>query len=112
MATCQVTDKELQAYRAYPDRFFGRKLEPSRRAEDAVELFDFFYATYQHTPRERLLEFLKDASDFDELTTLSQRDLAIECCERWTWSAVSEQQRRKTAETSEMGPSGSSEASS
>ena len=110
--TCPVTDKELQAYRAYPDTFFGRKLEPSRRAEDAVDLFDFFYETYQHTPRERLLEFLKGAPDFNELTKLSQRDLAIECCERWTWSAVHEQGRQEPVETSGIRQSGSSKESS
>jgi hypothetical protein len=35
------------------------------------------YETYQHTPREKLLEFMQNATDIEDLRTLSQKDLAI-----------------------------------
>ena len=82
MAWTPVTEKEVQAYRDYPDTFFGRRRRPTGRARDVVELFEFFYEVYRETPREKLLEFFKGASDLARLEQLSQQDLAIEYCER------------------------------
>lgn len=47
-----------------------------------LELAEFLCETYQHTPRQKLPERMKDASDFHELNKLSQKDLAITYCER------------------------------
>ena len=40
------------------------------------------FESYQHTPKEKLLEFLADMPDIAELRMMSQRDLAITYCER------------------------------
>jgi hypothetical protein len=83
---CQndLTDDELQAYRLYPGTFFGVVDENAgrKKVESAVDWFDFFFESFQHTPKEKLLEFMSGAPDFDELSKQNQRDLAITYCER------------------------------
>jgi hypothetical protein len=66
---------------------FGEVRHVGVRAETFLDLCDSFYASYRNTPRERLLEFLRNAPDFAQLRELSQRELAITCCERWAQSA-------------------------
>ena len=81
--TNTLTDDEINAYRLHPETFFAVvKNNQTRKAETVVELFDFLFETYQHTPKEKLLEFLAGMPDFDDLAKQSQRDLAITYCER------------------------------
>lgn len=81
--TNKLTDDEVSAYRLHPETFFGAiKSDNTRKVETAVEFFDFVFETYQHTPKEKLLEFLANVPDIVELTKLSQRELAITYCER------------------------------
>ena len=51
-------------------------------------MFDFLYKSYKETPKERLLEFMKDAPDLEELQQLSQKDLSEVVCERWAYDAM------------------------
>jgi hypothetical protein len=87
MATCPLSDAELAAWKRHPDTFFGEVRQVSKATTNWLELAEFFFDNYQHTPREKLLEWMKDAKDFDELSKLSQRDLAITYCERMAWAA-------------------------
>jgi len=89
IATCPVSDAELAAYRRYPDTFFGEVRPPSRRWNTLVELCDFFYETYKDTSREKALEWLAGARDYEHLKTLPQKDLAITLCERWALGTIS-----------------------
>ena len=57
-------------------------LKPSGRADTFVDFCDFLFESYQHTPREKLLEFMANAQDFEHLRTLGQRDLAITYADR------------------------------
>ena len=82
IATCPLTDEELEDYRRYPDTFFDAVTPVGAKARTLVEKCDFLFKTYQHSPRERLLEFMSEAQDIDHLRTLEQRDLAIIYCER------------------------------
>jgi len=84
-----LTEDELSAYDRYPDTFFGVYKTQGRKAETPLELFDFFYETYQKTPKEKLLEFLKDHPDFEKLQGESQEELAIIYCERMAYVAFS-----------------------
>lgn len=77
-----ISDAELAAYRRHPDTYFGEVRKVAGKAETPVDFCDFFYETYKDTPREKLLEFLKNAPDFSTLEKLSQEDLAITYCER------------------------------
>jgi hypothetical protein len=81
--TNTLTDDEIAAYRLHPHTFFGVvKDNGPQKADTVMELFDFMFETYQHTPKEKLLEFLAGVPDRDELAKQSQRDLAIIYCER------------------------------
>jgi hypothetical protein len=88
-ATCPVSDAELAAYRRYPDTFFGEVRQPLRRWNTLVELCNFFYESHKDTSREKALEWLAGAPDYERLKTLSQRDLAITLCERWALGTMS-----------------------
>ena len=75
-----MTDSELKDYKQYSDTFFGVLTSAPRALQSPLELYDFFFAAYRQTPKERLLEF--DAPDLDHLKTLSQQKSASIYCER------------------------------
>jgi hypothetical protein len=89
ICTNPMTDQELIAYRRQPDTFFDVCLKQGKKARDPLALFDFFYESYKNCPREKLLSFLKDRDDFENLKTFSNEELLITCCEAWVYSAVS-----------------------
>jgi SEC-C motif len=91
--TCPLTPEELEDYERHPDTFFGVYKKVSRKTENPIDLFDFFYDSYKDTPKERLLEFMKDAPDLEELRKLSQKDLAEVACERWVYTIVNDANR-------------------
>lgn len=82
IATNPLTAEELADYRRYPDTFFNAITPVAAKAHTFVEKCDFLFKTYQHSTREKLLEFMANATDIDYMRTLSQRDLAIIYCER------------------------------
>lgn len=82
VATCPLTPEELDDYRRYPDTFFDAVTPVAAKARTFVEKCDFLFKTYQHSTREKLLEFMANATDIEHLRTLGQRDLAIIYCER------------------------------
>ncbi|MGZ5928992.1 MAG: hypothetical protein ACXWLX_07220, partial [Rhizomicrobium sp.] len=80
-----LTDDEVSAYKLHPETFFGVvKKNGTRSADGPVEFFDFLFESYQRTSKEKLLEFLASAPDYETLKEMSQRDLAIAYCERIT----------------------------
>ena len=97
IATCPMTAEELEDYRRYPDTFFDAVESVPTKARTFVEKCDFLFKTYQHSSREKLLEFMTNASDIEHLRTLGQRELAIIYCERMA-HAMQEQEgaHRKT----------------
>jgi hypothetical protein len=52
------------------------------KPKDLLDWYDFFYGSYRNTPKDKLLEFMKDASDIERLNALSQEELAKTYCER------------------------------
>jgi hypothetical protein len=95
IASCPITDEELSAYRKYPDTFFGVYKPKPRGIKDGLDMFDFLYATYQHTSKEKLLEFLQGHPDFKRLKEESQKELAITYCERLVYSNYRPDPNRK-----------------
>jgi len=83
-----MTDEEVRAYNKYPDTFFGVSLNQGGQARDPLELFDFLYGTYKLTPPEKLLEFMKNSSDFETLKKLPTEELLITYCERLVYSII------------------------
>jgi hypothetical protein len=88
-ASCPITDDELLAYRRYPDTFFGIYKPNRRKITDPLDMFDFFYETYSHTTRAKLLEFLKAHPQYDKLLYESQEELLVTYCEGLVYSLMS-----------------------
>ena len=83
MVNVPMSDSELQAYKQYSDTFFGVLTSAPQALKSPLELYDFLFAAYKQTPKERLLEFMAGASDLEHLKTLSQKELASIYCERY-----------------------------
>lgn len=89
LGTFEMTPEELADYHKYRDTYFGVHHPQGRRAETAVELFDFFCEAYQETPKEKLLELLAGASDIEWLRELGQKELVEMLCERYVLNEIS-----------------------
>lgn len=82
LATMFLGAEELEEYRSYPDTYFGAVMQQGSRSETYVDFCDFLFASYQETPREKLLELLLKAPDYEVLKDLPRRDLAIAYADR------------------------------
>ena len=87
-----LTDTELRGYRKHPETFFGMVQSVPKKVSSPLEMYNFFYGAYSKTPKAKLLEFLKNAPDIDELRSLSQDELAKIFCERCVASAMQKSQ--------------------
>jgi hypothetical protein len=97
MVNVPMSDSELQAYERFPDTFFGVLTSAPGAQQSPLELYDFLFANYKQTSKERLLEFMVDAPDLDHLKTLSQKELASIYCERCVRSMLARQRNRPDA---------------
>jgi hypothetical protein len=77
-----LSDEELAAYKRHPDTFFGVVKKHTQGVNDPLQLFDWFYNCYRNTPKERLLELMKNGPDQERIKNLSQDELAKIFCER------------------------------
>ena len=89
ICTNPINEEELIAYRRQPDTFFGITLKQAQKAKDPLDLFDFFYESYKSTPRDRLLEFIKNRPGYNVLQKLDDKELLISYCEGLVYSALS-----------------------
>lgn len=105
IATSPLAPEELEDYRRYPDTFFDAVNSVATRAETFIEKCDFLYNTYQHSTREKLLEFMANATDIEHLQTLSQRELAIAYCERMAHAMQSQEDGKNLSASKENGQS-------
>lgn len=97
----QLTEGEIAAYNAHPDTFFGVEKHQNRKIDDPIGIYDFFYESYSKTPKEKLLEFMREHPDKEELMKLSQEELAKIYCERLTYSIMNS--NKKLQSTAESG---------
>jgi hypothetical protein len=88
-----MSQAEYEDYLQFPDTFFGVHLRQGRKARTSIELFDFMHESYRNTSKEKLLEWMKDASDFAELEKLTQAELSEVYCERCVYSIVAGQRK-------------------
>jgi hypothetical protein len=79
-----LSKDELTAYKMHPDTFFGVYKPQTGKIKDPVALYEWFLNGYRETPKERLLEFLKGAPNYEILKSCSRDELAEICCEGWT----------------------------
>jgi hypothetical protein len=84
----ELSDAELAAYRSHPETFFGRVLSVSKNTNDPIDLYEFFINGYKKTSREKLLEFMNNAPDIEDLKKLSDDELLFVYAERLTHHAM------------------------
>jgi hypothetical protein len=80
-----LSDDEIAAWRRHPDTFFGVPGQRPEPLKGPLEMYDFLLSSMRFTPREKLLEAMKDAPDFDLLKALDQPTLASIRAERMTY---------------------------
>ena len=98
IVTNPLTDAEMAAYARHPDTFFRvLKRAGGRKMRDPLDFYDSSRPIYGQTPKEKLLEFMKGASDMEYLKTLSQGELADIFCERLADSIYRKEQVAKEA---------------
>ncbi|MDD3183402.1 MAG: SEC-C metal-binding domain-containing protein [Alphaproteobacteria bacterium] len=90
VATCPISDEELVAYKKHPDTFFGIIQPQGKKLEEPYELFEWMLESYKNTSKEKLLEFMKEHHDFENLRSMPQQDLAETYCERCTYAIVNQ----------------------
>jgi len=75
-----LSDVELASYKRSPDTFFGVLKPVSKGLKTPLDAFDFFFATYSQSSREKLLEFMSAWPDIESVRSLAQRELAQIYC--------------------------------
>ena len=70
-----LTDAEMSAYARSPETFFGTVKRVARGIKEPLEAFDFVYGTYSKSTREKLLEFMAEWPQIEELRKLGQQEL-------------------------------------
>jgi hypothetical protein len=88
IGTFDMTPDEMADYNKHPDTYFGVYQQQSRKAETAMEMFDFFVDGYRDTPKERLIELLPDYADQKGLHVMSQKELGELLAERYTMNVI------------------------
>jgi len=88
IGTFDMTPDELADYAKYPDTYFGIYRQKNRKAETAMDMFDFFVDGYRDTSKEKLIELLPNYSDKEGLQTMSQKELVELLAERYTADVV------------------------
>ncbi len=86
--TGDISVDALADYKAHPDAYFGVVQQASKNLRDPLEFFEWLVESYKDTSMEKLLDFCKNAQDFNTLKQLPREALVWELCERWTISAV------------------------
>jgi len=72
-----------------PRYFFGIDKPHTRGGiTDPLDLYDWFFNCYRQTPKERLLELMKNYPDYQHLQTLTHEELASVYCERLAYSTL------------------------
>lgn len=92
----ELSEIELQAYRKYPDTFFGVYKKQDNRVKGPFEKYDFFYGVYKNTAKEKLLELLKDHRDISKFKEMTQEELAKVYCEILVYSVTRQSKPSQT----------------
>lgn len=96
IATTPMTPEELRGYEAFPDTFFGIHRQQAKNLYDPISMYDWFYETYRHSTRERLLSFMSKRPDLAALKSKSREELAQIYCEGLVYAEMNSNNRVKT----------------
>jgi hypothetical protein len=86
--TMPLSAEEMGAWRRHPDTFFGVVGRQKAQVSGVLEMYDALYESFKGESKERLLEFMAHAPDFEELAKLGQPQLASIHAERMTHMAL------------------------
>jgi hypothetical protein len=89
LAECPLSDVELEAWRHYPETFFGVMRDPQQGVSSVLDLYDFFLRSYLQSSKEALLEQMGQSHDVSHLADLSQEQVASFYAERTAEAALS-----------------------
>jgi hypothetical protein len=79
--TSPLSDVEMLIYRDDPATFFGvLKGVGDRSVKTPLELYDFLFATYSKSTREKLLEFMAKWPEINAYRDMPQQELAQIYC--------------------------------
>ncbi len=84
----ELTEEEITAYKQHPDTFFGIYKQQNRTCNYPISFYDFMYESYRKSTKEKLLEFMKSYPNYEELTPMTQEELAKLYCEGVTHNAM------------------------
>lgn len=88
IADIPMSDMELDAWRRYPETFFGVMRDPQRGVSNVLDLYDFFLRSYLQSPKESLLRQVAEYQDVSLLADMSHEDVAKLHAERTAGAAV------------------------
>lgn len=91
ITSSELSKPELRAYEQHPDTFFGIVRPQGRRSDTPIEMYEFMLETYNRSSRETLLDLLKNADDFNELSRKKTEELAEIYCQRTVESIFNKQ---------------------
>ena len=76
LASFDLTTEEMSAYRRHPETFFGVHISQATKADNPIELYDWFLSVYGKTPKDKLLELLKGHPEYHTFASKEQPELA------------------------------------
>lgn len=82
MMTYNMSEKELKAYKAHPNTFFGKYEKASNKLRTPLDAFEFFHGSYNKLSKESLLDKLKTHPDLETLKKTSRNKLCDLYCEQ------------------------------
>ncbi len=97
-----LSDDEVSAYQKHPETFFGEIQPVTKNAKTPLDLFSSIYNIYKESPRENLLDWLKDSPDIDELRKKSTEELSLIYVERCVYSVMQQSAQNKNEDKAEV----------
>lgn len=86
--TADLSDAEMRAYKAHPETFFGRVEHVGGNIEEPIDMFEWMLKSYKDTPREKILDWMKNAPDIENLKKLPDDELPLVYVERCVYSVM------------------------
>ena len=77
----RLSDSEVADYKKYGNLLFGDKRQSGKKLDTIFDFYEWLIGCYSGTPKNVLLEMLKERDDFERLQELSHQDLILEFCE-------------------------------
>jgi hypothetical protein len=82
VAKVPLTDYEMAIYRRSPETFFRVVKDLSKKIDQPMDAYDFFYETYSRSSKEKLLGFMTGWPDVEGMRSLSQQEPVKRYCAR------------------------------